>query len=330
MKIALIGPGILPIPPIGWGAVEILIWDYYQILKQKGHTVEIFNPIRNNSYEQSNPDTHYCKSLIQSINNGNFDFVHLHYDCLHHILPFLKCKKKGITSWYPYIDQIDKHKNDGYDNIFNGICQNENIIIFTASQKDYDVYSKYCKYPKNMYVLLGGIPTYYTCLNAEPKFLNKSVYLGKIESRKCQEKYCSIPNIDFYGPGANVYFSSLECYKGELTREKLYQTLSEYGNMVLLSTGENGTPYVIKEALMVGLPIVINEYSSNDLDVNLPFIDVIPNNKLDDFEYIGKIIQENRLKNNYKKEIIEYAHKKFSLESIVDSYIHYIENISVE
>ena len=27
MKIAIVGPGIMPIPPTGWGAVEILIWD---------------------------------------------------------------------------------------------------------------------------------------------------------------------------------------------------------------------------------------------------------------------------------------------------------------
>ena len=27
MKVTLIGPGIMPIPPTGWGAVEILIWD---------------------------------------------------------------------------------------------------------------------------------------------------------------------------------------------------------------------------------------------------------------------------------------------------------------
>ena len=28
MKIALVGPGIMEIPPKGWGAVESLIWDY--------------------------------------------------------------------------------------------------------------------------------------------------------------------------------------------------------------------------------------------------------------------------------------------------------------
>ena len=27
MKVSIVGPGIMPIPPTGWGAVEILIWD---------------------------------------------------------------------------------------------------------------------------------------------------------------------------------------------------------------------------------------------------------------------------------------------------------------
>ena len=43
MRIALIGPGIMPIPPTGWGAVEILIWDYYNELKKLGHSVMIIN-----------------------------------------------------------------------------------------------------------------------------------------------------------------------------------------------------------------------------------------------------------------------------------------------
>jgi hypothetical protein len=43
MKIALIGPGIMPIPPTGWGAVEILIWDYYNELTRLGHIVTIIN-----------------------------------------------------------------------------------------------------------------------------------------------------------------------------------------------------------------------------------------------------------------------------------------------
>ena len=36
MKICLVGPGIMPIPPTGWGAVESLMWDYNIILKEQG------------------------------------------------------------------------------------------------------------------------------------------------------------------------------------------------------------------------------------------------------------------------------------------------------
>ena len=37
MKIVLIGPGIMPIPPTGWGAVEILVWDTKVALEKLGH-----------------------------------------------------------------------------------------------------------------------------------------------------------------------------------------------------------------------------------------------------------------------------------------------------
>jgi len=41
VKIAIIGPGLMSIPPTSWGAVEILIWDYYQNLINLGHQVKI-------------------------------------------------------------------------------------------------------------------------------------------------------------------------------------------------------------------------------------------------------------------------------------------------
>ena len=43
MKVAIVGPGIMPIPPTGWGAVEILIWDQKLALEKLGHEVLIVN-----------------------------------------------------------------------------------------------------------------------------------------------------------------------------------------------------------------------------------------------------------------------------------------------
>ena len=41
MKIVIVGPGIMSIPPTGWGAVEILIWDQKLALEELGHEVVI-------------------------------------------------------------------------------------------------------------------------------------------------------------------------------------------------------------------------------------------------------------------------------------------------
>ena len=43
MKVSIVGPGIMPIPPTGWGAVEILIWDQKLALEKLGHEVDIVN-----------------------------------------------------------------------------------------------------------------------------------------------------------------------------------------------------------------------------------------------------------------------------------------------
>ena len=67
MKFSIIGPGFSAIPPVGWGAVETLIWDMRNALIKLGHEVDIVNTTDPNK-------------IIQQINNYNPDFVHIHYD----------------------------------------------------------------------------------------------------------------------------------------------------------------------------------------------------------------------------------------------------------
>ena len=91
MKIALIGPGIMPIPPEGWGGVEHLIWNYYNQMTKRGDEVVIIN-------------TKDMSQVISTVNSCNFDALHLHYDNYANVLPHLNCEKKMITSHYPYLE----------------------------------------------------------------------------------------------------------------------------------------------------------------------------------------------------------------------------------
>ena len=52
MKISIVGPGLMPIPPKGWGAVESLIWDMANALKELGHSVQIINTTDGNKVLQ--------------------------------------------------------------------------------------------------------------------------------------------------------------------------------------------------------------------------------------------------------------------------------------
>ena len=328
MRIALVGPGIMPIPPPGWGAVEILIWDYYLELTRQGFTVDIINQMRQSDQEQKHPYSNYCQTLIRKINEGNYDFVHIHYDCLYAIMPFLKCPRIGISSHYPYIDQIDKHQSDGYSETFKYICKNNSHTIFAISQKDMDIFIQYAQNPKNVMLMLNGVDSNSIQPCTTRSLLNKSVYIGKVEPRKQQDRYMSLNNLDFYGTCS--YFHPLynqDSYKGELEHSKMMKCMSEYGNLVLLSLGENGTPLVVKEALMAGLPVVINEHSINDLDTTQEFIDVIPREKWYDYEYVQSIIDNNRKKQNVET-IRNYALQNFSWMKLIQIYIKNILNIT--
>lgn len=305
----------MEIPPPGWGAVEILLWDYYQELTKQGETVEIINLMRKTDAEQKDPNTPYCRRLIDTINQGQYDFVHLHYDCLYHILPFLTCPNLAITSHYPYIDQIDKHAGDGFDKVFSAMCKNQGFRIFALSQKDYDAFARHCDRPGNLVLMRNGASEEIGMV-AEGKHKDRSIYIGKVEPRKNQWKYSSLP-LDFYGRCEDPAFRKLEAYKGELPHSEMMKVMAEYGNVVLLSSGENGTPLVIKEALMAGLPVVINRHSANDLEP-APFIAVIPEDREEDLEYIAKVIEENRRVGN-REEIREYA-LKFSWARLVEEY----------
>ena len=326
MKICLIGPGIMTIPPPGWGAVEILIWEYYLEMTEKGHEVDIINIIRNNQYEQSNPTTEYSQKLINTVNSKEYDFVHLHYDCLYHILPFIKCKNKGITSHYPYIDQKEKHQQDGYSETFKKICNNESHYIFALSKKDYNTFYENSKNKTRLFLLINGANHNEIVIDKDGSNKTKSIYIGKVEERKQQFKYCKIPNIDFYGKCEDNNFRQLDCYKGEFEHKELMNIMKTYGNLVLLSKGE-ADPLVIKEALMAGLPIVTNRHSIEGLDIS-EYINIIPDEKLDDLKYIENIISENLRKQHLKEEIRKYAVENFSWDVIVDMYLCHLKNIN--
>jgi len=310
MKICLVGPGIMPIPPTGWGAVEILIWDYKEILEKLGHEVIIVN-------------TPNKQDIINQCNSHNPDFIHVQYDDFFEICDYFNCKNVAITSHFGYLDQENRY-DWHYGRIFHGFLSLKNTKIFALSKSISDKYRKYGFNPSKLSVIPNGVRDDLFRFEKECEFKDRSIYLAKIDVRKRQSHFHNIENLYFAGNIADGSYNRNN-YLGEWDKEYLYLNLTKYANLVLLSDGE-AHPLVCLEAMSAGLGLVISEWATANLDLNLPFIDVIPESKINDIPYIERIIEENRKKSiTMREEIRNYVISNFSWDKIVKEY--YIPNI---
>jgi len=107
MKISIIGPGLMSIPPKGWGAVETLIWDMRNALIELGHEVDIINlrdPIE----------------IIKQVNSFRPDFVHIHYDDWVGLYDYIQYPC-ACTSHFGYLEREEMF--GGYVNIANAFAK---------------------------------------------------------------------------------------------------------------------------------------------------------------------------------------------------------------
>ena len=308
MKFTLVGPGIMPIPPSGWGAVEILIWDTKCALEELGHEVQIVN-------------TKDCQQIINHINNFSPDFVHVHYDEFITIVPYIQYPN-AITSHFGYLERSEMF--NGYINIANEFARiKPNIFCLSAGIEK--VYNLMFDIPKeNTYVTPNGVNIDSFNYKPIPEYPDRSIYLAKIDYRKRQHLFQSIDSLWFAGNLADNRFDVNKNYLGEWSKPDLHEKLTDYGNLVLLSDGE-AHPLVCMEALAAGLGVVVCEWGKSNLDVNKDLITIIPEKKINDIDYVEKQIIENRNYSiNHRNEIVEYS-KQFDWKKIIETY--YIPNV---
>ena len=314
MKIAIVGPGIMPIPPTGWGAVEILIWDQKLALEKLGHEVQIIN-------------TPHPVEILQGINLCRPDFVHVQYDDFVELCPYIQYPN-AVTSHFGYLEQPNK-----WDYYGPRVAQKFAQIkpnIFCLSPGIKDVYEKQMGIPSDqLFVTPNGVNIEKFKFEKLPltQDMCKSIYLAKIDYRKRQHLFQSIDSLYYAGNNADQRFDESKNYLGEWSKETLYNDLTQYGNLVLLSDGE-AHPLVCLEAFAAGLGVVISQWAAANLDVDKDFITVIPEDKIEDVEFIeGEILRNRYYSVNHREEILKYAQEFEWVKVIEKYYIPAIEKI---
>ena len=312
MKICLIAEGKLPIPPQGWGGVEHLLWNYKQQLEKTGDEVVVLN-------------TQDLNEVVKIANEGNFDAVHLHYDQYAGIMPHIHCEKKMITSHYPYLENPEPSCVFLYD-----FLKNSQSHIVSLSDRIKTEFIRRGIDGTNVSVLPCGIDTQSYALDVDDVlFPDRSIVVGKIEPRKRQTHLQKQNlNIDFVGNVSDQSFDTSDpSYLGEQSKQDIMDNLTAYANMILLSSGE-AHPFVCLEGLAAGLGLVLSEQSTANLDVSQPFITVIPDDKINDFDYLREKIEQNRMASlSMRYKIRQYCYENFDWLKIIKKYKEIINSI---
>ena len=306
MKIVLIGPGIMPIPPTGWGAVEILVWDTKIALEKLGHEVLIIN-------------TKNGREIIDQINNFRPDFVHVHYDEFVPIVPFIQYPN-AITSHYGYLERPKMF--GGYTNVANEFMRvKPNVFCLSEGiEKVYNIMFNIT----NTFVTPNGVNLNEFNYVSDPDYPDRSIYLAKIDYRKRQHLFQSIDSLWYAGNIADDRFNTKKNYLGEWSKDTLHNELTEYGNLVLLSDGE-AHPLVCMEALVSGLGVVVTEWGKANLDTTKEFITVIPEDKVEDIGYVEEQIIKNREYSVAHRDDIRKYGEQFDWVRVIEK--HYLPNV---
>jgi len=291
--------------------VESIIWDYKTHLEKLGHRVVIFN-------------TNDRRKIIDTINRLRPDVIHLHQHDLADVLDKIRAPVKIFTSHAGYrlnkLDTLRFLRKHSVQYLKDG------LFVFVLSPVWRKVFLG-CGYnPAEIFVTLNGADHRRFRFRKTPLHENRSIYLGQITVNKRQSLYQAVNSIDFVGPLAGdeideKFDKTRRNYLGEWTRDTLYEHLSDYANLVILSEHEVAAPLVALEALVCGLGVVVSTVASANLDTQLPWISVIPDEKITDAAFVEAEIARNReISLRHREQIREYGIANFSWEKLVPRY----------
>lgn len=305
MKIQLISDGSIPVPPVnGWGALERVVWNYKIYLEKEGHDVIVSNHLES-------------AKVLEDWRRFNPDVVHnhigKHWEAL---LLIYGCKKIVTNHGGEFLTHLPF-----YENLAKNFFKDCKLLMLTDAEKKF-----YESFGLNVSVLPNGVDT--TIFKPTLENRTGSIYLGQINPRKRQAFYQE-NNLDCYFAGNkadDTFNYNKHNYLGSWDHNQVCDNLVKFSNLILLSQSEL-QPLVCLEGLAAGLGLVISTPSAQSLDTSKPWIDVIPDEYLNDTNYINTVIQKNsEVSTKYRSEIIEYS-KKFDWSNIIKSYLEVIQNV---
>lgn len=300
-NLLIVAPGQIPIPTIGWGAVETIISETIQIYESNGFNVWVLN--------SQNPLTWRRAKKLQ------FHVILNHSDKDSKRIFKYFPKTKFVTVSHYGLGARENLWDKSYKNILNGMKLSEKVVCLSPA-----ILSTYSKYFSRKSLIMSPNGTSFRPLIGSDQS-KPLLYLGKVEKRKYQYEIWqrlsqSGINIIFVGPIVDQRVLDMikkspelkHVFIGPVSRNYLENNLCKYSGLFLNSNGE-ADALVLYEAQVAGLPIIVNSHSAGSQDVKNSWVKVLGT----DFD-AQEIVKFLRSIKESPKQISEYARKNYSWE----------------
>jgi len=303
MRIALVSTGQLPIPAPGYGGIELVLHYHRQLLARLGREVRIVNVMRGASIARR-------LRIVRQVNSFRPDLAHIHASKYFNLSRWLRCRGIFLTDHAPEVSLAD------YPCHRRALQKNTRIICLSENIRRHYVAAG--APPGCAHVIPNGLMTGRFRFTETPRHREHSLCLAIINRRKRQHLLRGIPGLYFAGPVEDAIALG-ENYLGEWSRVQVENNLTDYANLVLLSESEVAAALVCLEAMASGLGLVISQTNAVNLDTSLPFIDLVPEEKITDRDYVTAVIAKNRtVALGMRREIRDYAEKNFDVAQIIE------------
>jgi autotransporter strand-loop-strand O-heptosyltransferase len=263
LKIGYINPGIISIPPKGWGAIEKIVWNYKLNLESRGHTVDVIDP----PWIEKNLDS--------------YDIIHVHV--------FNQAIELKDSFKMPYIFSLHDHhayivgKEQG---LFkeNLRAMKQSIISITHAEYLMDFFSETDK----LFYLPHGVDTKKYEFRGKPKYGHKLLCVANnglvgrptvdrkgfryaIEAAKKLDLPITIAgpknNHNFFNANPDLKEYEKLTIIDEPDEDELINIYNDHTIFIHPSDLEAGHPNLtLVESLSCGLPIVGTYKGKDDLD----------------------------------------------------------------
>jgi len=305
-KVVLVAPGILPVPPRGWGAIEKVVHFQFRTLTKQNVRCLVLN----------------SRSKVLHVLFAVFvrpDVVHIHFE--NYISYWLKLKKYGI--WRGII-VVTSHSPTFYEELKSGTRPSwlSKIDYFLAISMAQTALLDKCV---RTTTLPNGIEPAATGTTERN---GRILLLGKWEQRKRQTEVLKILErfklpIDFVGPGAEENFHP----QANLSRftswsaDEVIRNIGGYQLVILPSISE-GLPLVVLEALTSGTRVVITPEAAHGFSEKTIGLSV--KSWPDDFVSEVNNLSERRYTQDEIADISSNAVREWGFENVAEKYVEKI------